>query len=63
LGEKLLPLEGIEFPKDKNKVIDYAEKNKTKLDEAEQVINTLKEIPDKTYHNMAEVEKALGTIR
>jgi hypothetical protein len=56
-------LSGIEFPKDKNKVIDYAEKNKTKLDEAEQVINTLKEIPDKTYHNMAEVEKALGTIR
>ena len=47
----------------KSKVIDYAEKNKTKLDEAEQVINTLKEIPDKTYHNMAEVEKALGTIR
>jgi hypothetical protein len=56
-------LSGIEFPKDKNKVIDYAEKNKTELDEAEQVINTLKEIPDKTYHNMAEVEKALGTIR
>lgn len=56
-------LSGIEFPKDKNKVIDYAEKNKTKLDEAEQVINTLKEIPDKTYYNMAEVEKALGTIR
>ena len=56
-------LSGIEFPKDKNKVIDYAEKNKTELDEAEQAINTLKEIPDKTYHNMAEVEKALGTIR
>jgi Protein of unknown function (DUF2795) len=47
----------------KNKVIDYAEKNKTKLDEAEQVINTLKEIQDETYHNMAEVEKALGAIR
>jgi hypothetical protein len=56
-------LSGIEFPKDKNKVIDYAEKNKTKLDEAEQLINTLKKLPDKTYHNMAEVEKALGTIR
>jgi Protein of unknown function (DUF2795) len=56
-------LSGIEFPKDKSKVIDYAEKNKTKLDEPEQAINTLKEIPNRTYHSVAEVEKALGTIR
>jgi Protein of unknown function (DUF2795) len=44
-------------------ITTYAEKNKTKLDEPEQVINTLKEIPDKTYHNMLEVEKALGDIK
>ena len=56
-------LSGIDFPKDKNKVISYAEKNKTKLDEPEQAINTLKEIPDRTYHNMVEIEKALGEIR
>ena len=56
-------LSGIDFPKDKNKVIGYAEKNKTKLDEPEQAINTLKEIPDRTYHNMVEIEKALGEIR
>ena len=56
-------LSGIEFPKDKNKVIGYAEKNKTKLDEPEQALNTLREIPDKTYHNMTEVEEGLGNIR
>ena len=56
-------LSGIDFPKDKGKVIEHAEKNKTKLEQPEQVIDTLKEIADRTYHNMAEVEKALGNIR
>ncbi len=56
-------LSGIVFPKYKDKVIEHAEKNKAELDQPEQVIDTLKEIPDKTYHNMAEVEKALGNIR
>jgi hypothetical protein len=56
-------LSGIDFPKDKGKVIEYAENNKTKLDQPEQVIDTLKEIADRTYHNMAEVEQALGNIR
>jgi hypothetical protein len=56
-------LSGIDFPKNKSKVIDYAEKNKMKVDEPEAIINTLREIPDKTYHNMVDVEKALGEIR
>jgi Protein of unknown function (DUF2795) len=56
-------LSGIVFPKDKDKIIEYAKQNKIKLDRPEQVIDTLKEIPDRTYHNTAEVEKALGSIR
>jgi uncharacterized protein DUF2795 len=56
-------LSGIDFPKNKSKVIDYAEKNKTKLEEPEEVINTIRAIPDRTYYNMADVEKALGEIR
>jgi Protein of unknown function (DUF2795) len=56
-------LSGIDFPKDKDKVIDYAEKNKNKVEEPEKIINTLREIPDRTYHNMVDVEKALGQIR
>lgn len=56
-------LSGIDFPKDKTKVIEHAEKNKTKLHQPEQVIGTLKEIPNRTYHNMADVETAIGNIR
>ena len=56
-------LAGIEFPEDKRKIIEYAERNKRKVEEPEAVINTIKEIPDRTYHNMADVEKALGEIR
>ncbi len=56
-------LSGIAFPKNKSKIIDYAEKNKEKLEEPKEVINTLKEIPDRRYYNMADVEKALGEIR
>ena len=52
-------LSGIDFPKDKSKIIDYAEKNKEKLEEPKEVINTLKEIPDRRYYNMADIEKAL----
>jgi len=52
-------LSGIEFPKNKSKIIDYAEKNKEKLEEPKEVINTLKEIPDRRYYNMADIEKAL----
>jgi hypothetical protein len=56
-------LSGIDFPKNKGKIIDYAEKNKEKIEEPKEVINTLKEIPDRRYYNMADVEKALGEIR
>jgi len=44
-------------------VVVYAKKNKEKVDEAEEVIETINEIPTRTYHTMAEVEKALGGIR
>ena len=56
-------LSGIEFPKNKSKIIGYAEKNKQKVDEAKEILDTIKEIPDKKYYNMIEVEEALGEIR
>jgi hypothetical protein len=56
-------LSGIDFPKKKEEVVAYARKNKEKIDEAEQVLETINEIPTRTYHTMAEVEKALGEIR
>ena len=56
-------LAGIEFPKGKHEIVNYAEKNKQKLSDFEEVLDIIKQIPDKSYHNMVEVEKALGAIR
>jgi Protein of unknown function (DUF2795) len=56
-------LAGIDFPKTKHEIVNYAEKNKQKVAEAREILATIKEIPDKNYHNMADVEKALGAIR
>ena len=52
-------LSGIDFPKKKEEVIAYARKNKQKVN-AEAALKTINEIPARTYHTMAEVEKALG---
>jgi len=58
-------LSGINFPKKKDEVIVYAKKNKGKLDKAqeEKIIGTINELPNRTYHTIVEVEKALGEIR
>src|SRR5919199_4131860 len=40
-------LSGIEFPKGKREIVNYAEKNKQKLSEVEDVLDIIKEIPDK----------------
>jgi hypothetical protein len=56
-------LSGIDFPKDKHAIISYAEKNKHKLSGIEEILDVIKQIPDKSYHGMVEVEQALGAIR
>jgi hypothetical protein len=56
-------LSGIEFPKDKNKLVDYAKENKSKVKSSDEIIEVIKELPDRKYHNMADIEKALGEIR
>jgi hypothetical protein len=56
-----MSVSGIEFPKDKREIVNYAEKNKQKVDAVREVLDIIKEIPDKKYHNM--VEEALGEIR
>src|SRR2546423_15236625 len=45
-------LSGIEFPKGKYQIVNYAEKNKNKVDNPEEIIDTLRKIPYRTYHNM-----------
>lgn len=56
-------LSGAEFPKKKQDLIEYAENNKSKVEVAEQVIQVIRELPDKTYGNMADVERAVGEVR
>ena len=56
-------LSGIEFPKNKNELVDCANENKSKVEDAKEIINTIQELPDRKYQNMADVEEALGEIR
>lgn len=56
-------LSGIEFPKDKNELVDYAKENKSKVKSSDEIIEVIKELPDRKYHNMVDIEKALGEIR
>jgi hypothetical protein len=56
-------LSGINFPRDKKRLIDYAEKNKDKVQESDTIIETLKELRKTHFNNMADVEKALGDVR
>ena len=56
-------LSGTEFPKNKNELIECAKENKDKVDNAELVINIVRELPTKTYRSMIDVQKALAKIR
>jgi hypothetical protein len=56
-------LSGIEFPKNKNELVECAKGNKDKVDNATSVIDTVKELPARTYRSMADVEEALAQIR
>ena len=56
-------LSGTDFPKDKDGLIRHAERNKQKVEAAQEIIQVIREIPDRTYNNMADVEKALAEIR
>jgi citrate synthase len=56
-------LSGADFPKDKQGLIKHAEKNKKKVKAAEQVIQLMRELPDRNYNNMADVEKGVAEVR
>src|SRR5215212_1892183 len=56
-------LSGVNFPKRKNELIVHAEANKAKVEAAEEVIQVIKELPERTYSNMADVEKAVAEVR
>jgi hypothetical protein len=39
------------------------ETNKSKVEAAEEIIQVIRELPDRTYNNMADVEKAVAEVR
>jgi hypothetical protein len=63
-------LTGIDLPKDKDGLVEYAEKIKSQarqekqILEPEEVIDAIKELPsDRSYYTMADITQALGEIR
>jgi Protein of unknown function (DUF2795) len=57
-------LGGIDFPANKDELIENAMKNKPKVKSAEEIIEIIKQLPSRrNFNNMADVEKALGEIR
>ena len=54
-------LKGIDFPKSKRRVILYARRQSD--DSIKGIISVLRMISDKTYKNMAELEKEIGKIK
>ncbi len=51
-------LSGIDFPKTKDGLRQYAKKKKGPAD----ILNVINQIPDRKYNNMADVEKSIGDI-
>lgn len=49
-------LSGIDFPADKQKLVDYAQKNNADQD----VLEAIKQMPDSDYISMADVFKGVG---
>jgi hypothetical protein len=44
-------IKGIDFPKNKNEVIQYAKNNKA----SNEIVADLQELPDRTYNNAADL--------
>lgn len=51
-------LKGADFPMGKQELAEYARQNGA----AQEIVQTLKELPERQYQSMADVEKAFGQI-
>jgi hypothetical protein len=56
-------LSGIDFPKTRSELLTYAKRNRQKVKAAEEIIQIIRELPERRYKSMADVEKALAKIR
>lgn len=51
-------LKGIKFPANREDLIEHARQN----DAPEEVLSTLEQMPDREFHNAADVAKGVGQI-
>ena len=58
-------LSGIDFPKSKDGLKEYAKENisKAEVEDIEALLNVFDELPSKEYTNMADVEREVGRIK
>jgi hypothetical protein len=57
-------LSGVDFPKNKGELRDYAQKHMTevKIADPQGIIGVIDKLPDREYENMADVEKSVGQV-
>jgi hypothetical protein len=57
-------LSGVEFPKNKGELRDYAEKHMTEVEVADPqgIMGVIDRLPEREYQNMADVEKSVGQV-
>lgn len=57
-------LSGIDFPKRKDELKQYAKRHASQagISDTEAVVNVLDKLPDKQYTDMADVEKSVGQV-
>jgi hypothetical protein len=57
-------LSGIDFPKKKNSLKEYAKKNISNVEvkDKDRIIDIIDKLPEREYNNMAEVDKSIGTV-
>ena len=55
-------LKDIDFPADKQKVIQHVQQRSGSNSDSQNILLTLQNIEDKEYHNVAEVTKAAGVV-
>jgi hypothetical protein len=57
-------LSGVNFPKNKDELRDYAQKNMTDKEVVyyQDILSVIDSLPDREYQNMADVEKSVGWV-
>jgi hypothetical protein len=57
-------LSGIDFPKTKNNLKKYAEKNisKVEIGDPDAILDVIDRLPNREYNDMADVEKSVSSV-